>query len=96
VTHALQHELFARVRAAAARDAYRRETPVTLTLEDGRILEGVVDLAFEEAGRWTIVDYKTDWELAEGEARYRQQVAVYTSAVAAATGQPAAGVLVRV
>jgi ATP-dependent exoDNAse (exonuclease V) beta subunit len=97
VSHALQHELFARARAADARGVCRRETPITLTIDDGRILEGIVDLAFEDDGRWTVIDYKTDVELAsEGEARYRQQVALYTSAVAAATNRNAVGLLVRV
>ena len=46
---------------------------------------------------WTVVDYKTDRELAtEGEDRYRRQVALYATAIARATGRPARGVLVRV
>ena len=54
-------------------------------------------MAFEENGVWTVIDYKTDRELAAiGEDRYRRQVAFYASAVAQATGQPARGVLVRV
>jgi len=28
-------------------------------MSDGLIVEGVVDLAFEEQGKWTVVDYKT-------------------------------------
>ena len=34
----------------SARGACRRETPVTCTLPDGTLVEGVVDLAFEEHG----------------------------------------------
>jgi ATP-dependent exoDNAse (exonuclease V) beta subunit len=61
------------------------------------LVEGVVDLAFEEGGRWTVVDYKTDRELAAtGEEQYRRQVALYAQAVAQATGGQTAGVLVRV
>jgi len=97
VERVLTHEILVRARAADARGACRRETPVTYTLPDGALLEGVVDLAFEEAGEWTVVDYKTDRELAaSGEDRYRRQVAVYASAIAQATGQPAHGVLIRV
>jgi ATP-dependent helicase/nuclease subunit A len=93
----LGHELLARARAAAARGMCRRETPLTLSLADGTLVEGVVDLAFEESGAWTIVDYKTDRELAvSGEDRYRRQVALYASAIAQATGRPATGVLIRV
>jgi ATP-dependent helicase/nuclease subunit A len=86
-----------RARAAEARGACRRETPVTCMLPDGTMIEGIVDLAFEEQGGWTVVDYKTDRELAAaGEDRYRRQVALYASAIALATGQPANGVLIRV
>jgi len=92
------HELLVRARAAEGRGTCRRETPVACTLPDGTMIEGVVDLAFEEEGRgWTVVDYKTDRELAAiGEDRYRRQVALYAAAIAQATGRPASGVLVRV
>ena len=97
VTRVLAHELLARARRAAAEGRCRRETPLTLSLADGTLIEGVVDLAFEENGAWTIIDYKTDRELAAaGEERYRRQVALYASAVAQSTGKPAAGVLIRV
>jgi ATP-dependent exoDNAse (exonuclease V) beta subunit len=97
VERLLTHDVIVRARAADARGACRRETPVTYTLPDGTMLEGIVDLAFEEAGEWTVVDYKTDRELAaSGEDRYRRQVALYASAIAQATGQPAHGVLMRV
>jgi ATP-dependent exoDNAse (exonuclease V) beta subunit len=97
VHRVLQHSLLKRARDADARGACRRETPLTLTTADGVLVEGVVDLAFEERGRWTIVDYKTDRELLTiGEARYRQQVALYASAISDATGQPAEGLLLRI
>ena len=97
VERVLAHDLLARARNAVARGACRRETPVTCTLPDGMMVEGIVDLAFEEAGEWTVVDYKTDRELAaSGEDQYRRQVALYASAIAQATGQPAHGVLIRV
>jgi ATP-dependent helicase/nuclease subunit A len=95
VTRVLGHELMRRAARAAARGACRRETPVTMTLPDGTMMEGVVDLAFEEDGNWIIVDYKTDRELTGAEDAYRRQVAAYAAAVAAAVGAPASGVLVR-
>jgi ATP-dependent exoDNAse (exonuclease V) beta subunit len=71
VERAFAHDLLMRARRAAARGACRRETPVTLTLADGTLVEGVVDLAFEEGGEWTVVDYKTDREIATaGEEQY--------------------------
>jgi len=93
----LADDLMARARAADARGACRRETPVTCTLPDGTLVEGIVDLAFEERNVWTIVDYKTDREIAAaGEDRYRRQIALYASAIAEATGQSASAVLVRI
>jgi ATP-dependent exoDNAse (exonuclease V) beta subunit len=75
----------------------RRETPLTCTLADGTLVEGIVDLAFEEQTSWTVVDYKTDRELAAaGEERYKRQVALYATAIAQATGRSAVGVLVRI
>jgi ATP-dependent exoDNAse (exonuclease V) beta subunit len=97
VRRVLGHEVLHAARQADARHACRRETPITCTLGDGTMIEGIVDLAFEDGGRWTVVDYKTDRELASlGEDRYRRQVALYASAIAQATNQPARGVLVRV
>jgi ATP-dependent exoDNAse (exonuclease V) beta subunit len=97
VERLLAHDVLVRARAADARGACRRETPITFTLPDGSLIEGIVDLAFEEGGAWTVVDYKTDREIAAaGEERYRRQVALYASAIARATGQPAHGVLMRV
>jgi len=97
VRRVLDHQLLDRARAAEARQACRRETPVTCLVADGTMIEGIVDLAFEENGIWTVVDYKSDRELAAlGEDRYRRQVALYVSAIAQATAQPARGVLVRV
>jgi len=97
VVRLLTHPLLQRARTADAHGACRRETPVTLLTPDGLLVEGVVDLAFEESGCWTVVDYKTDRELeGVGEARYRRQVALYAAAIARATGGPASAVLVRV
>jgi ATP-dependent exoDNAse (exonuclease V) beta subunit len=96
VARVLGHELIARARRASGRAACRRETPVTVTMDDGTLVEGVVDLAFEEDGRWVVVDYKTDRELSSAEERYRRQVALYASAIAATTGKPTSAVIVRV
>ena len=97
VERVLAHDLLARARSADERGACRRETPVTLTLDDGTLVEGIVDLAFEEDGVWTVVDYKTDRDIATaGEEQYRRQLALYAAAIERATGAPAVGVLVRI
>ena len=96
VERVLQHELWHHARAADRRGACRRETPVTCEMVDGVTVEGIVDLAFEADGGWTVVDYKTDVEVApEGEARYARQVALYATAIARATAQPASAVILR-
>ena len=93
----LASPLLGRARASDARGGCRRESPVTCPMPGGTLVEGIVDLAFEENGAWIVVDYKTDRELTyEGEARYRRQIALYATAIAQATGCPASGVLVRV
>jgi ATP-dependent exoDNAse (exonuclease V) beta subunit len=96
IERVLSHDLLRRARAAAARGACRREAPVGLVTRSGTLIEGIVDLAFEEHGAWTVVDYKTDREIAaDGEERYRRQVALYAHAIAKATGKNATAVLVR-
>jgi ATP-dependent exoDNAse (exonuclease V) beta subunit len=93
----LGHDILRRAQAAAARGLCRRESPVVCTLPDGTLIEGFVDLAFEEDGKWTVIDFKTDREIgADGIERYRRQVAVYASAIQKATGQSATGMLVRI
>jgi ATP-dependent exoDNAse (exonuclease V) beta subunit len=98
VRRALGHPLLARAARAAGRGACRRETPISLPL-DGVIVEGVVDVAFEdeEGGPpgWTVVDFKTDVELAGRIEEYTRQVELYALAIAHATGKPARGVLLR-
>jgi ATP-dependent exoDNAse (exonuclease V) beta subunit len=89
----LAHDLMARARASAR---LRRETPITWTQKDGMLIEGVLDLAFDEHDGTTVVDFKTDHELSAGEARYRTQLQKYVDAVALATGKPARGVLFKV
>jgi ATP-dependent exoDNAse (exonuclease V) beta subunit len=97
VAAALRHPLLRRAARAAA---LRRETPVMLRRPDGGLAEGVVDLAFREESpdgpRWTVVDFKTDREIAERRAEYQAQVGLYVDAVGRATGEPAEGTLLVV
>ena len=64
--------------------------------KDGTLVEGVLDLAFDEGFETVVVDFKTDHELSAGEARYRAQLTQYVHAVSRATGRPASGVLFRI
>jgi ATP-dependent exoDNAse (exonuclease V) beta subunit len=94
---ALGHPILRRAAAGAPKGGLRRETPVLLAIDDGSLVEGVVDLAFREdtsefAG-WTVVDFKTDSEVAEFSARYIAQVRLYAHAVSVATGSLARGIV---
>ncbi|HJZ67269.1 MAG TPA: 3'-5' exonuclease, partial [Blastocatellia bacterium] len=97
VTRALTHPLLRRAAGAARASGCRRETPIAIKLEDGVLVEGIVDLAFVDAGSsaWTVVDFKTDFEIGGRLDEYRNQVALYASAVSQATGLDARGILLR-
>ncbi len=90
VQAALAHPL---LQAAAQARRTLREAPVTLPLPDGRVLDGVVDLAFFDGRCWTVVDFKTD---DASESRYVRQLQWYVYAIAQLTGSPARGVLLAV
>lgn len=95
VAAALAHPLLIRARDAAQRGRCRREAPITSMEPDGTLLEGVLDLAFEDADGWTIVDFKVQAELSGSLARYRRQVQAYASVVARVTERPVKAVLLR-
>ena len=63
---------------------------------DGVVVEGVVDAAFVDAHGWTVVDFKTDVEVAGRLQEYRRQVASYAEGVGRATGARVRGVLLRI
>ena len=86
VSAVLRHGLMARARASAS---VKRETPVSWVQKDGTLIEGVLDLAFDEGPATIVVDFKTDHELAAGEARYRAQLLQYVTPSSRATGRPA-------
>ena len=87
VAAALEHDVIARARAAERRGRCRRETPVTLVDADGTLVDGQVDLAFEEDGIWWVVDFKTDRDLERSLDVYLRQTALYARAIERATGQ---------
>ena len=68
------------VRAQRAEQVYR-EMPVTLRVDDKRVFEGVIDLAFVEQDRWVIVDFKTTQDLDAKRASYARQLQWYAYAV---------------
>jgi ATP-dependent exoDNAse (exonuclease V) beta subunit len=98
VTRALAHPLMRRAAAASLAGRCRRETPIAMRLEDGVIVEGIVDLAFvdeSDPGAWIVVDFKTDFEISGKLDEYREQVALYALAISRATRLAVKGVLLR-
>jgi ATP-dependent exoDNAse (exonuclease V) beta subunit len=94
VARVLAHEV-GLVAATAERDGRCwREMPVSCRLSNGLVLEGTVDLAYEERGQMVVVDYKTDHDVGESLDDYRRQVRAYATAVARATDRPVRGLIV--
>jgi ATP-dependent helicase/nuclease subunit A len=98
VQRALSHPLIRRAAAAEKSGQCRREVPVAFKLEDGVIVEGVVDLAFQEptpGSPWLVIDYKTDFEMKGRLEEYQHQVSLYALAISRATGLATEAVLLR-
>jgi ATP-dependent exoDNAse (exonuclease V) beta subunit len=85
VDAALRHPLLERARKSKL---CRRELPILLKLKENRILEGVIDLAFEENGTWHIVDFKTDAEIGPSRKRYENQLRWYALALSRLNQMP--------
>ena len=84
---AMQHPLLNPARAVDV----HREYPISVTLADGEIVEGTIDLAWSDGESWTVVDYKTG----RAEAHYKTQVQLYALALQRATGLPARAILLE-
>ena len=95
-TTVLAHPLLQRARAAAATGRCHREMPVTWRAPDGALVEGTIDLAFDDEQGATVVDFKTDRELDADAERYRRQLTIYCRALEALRGITPRGVLMRV
>nr|MDQ3348778.1 PD-(D/E)XK nuclease family protein [Acidobacteriota bacterium] len=96
VSTLLRDPLFDRVRQADRDGRCDRELPIAWTAPDGTMVEGTIDLAFEDAAGLTVVDFKTDRELSADLDRYRRQLSVYCQALSAFRQTTARGILARV
>ena len=96
VTGLLAHPLFTRVRAASAAGRCARECPLLWRTADGSLVEGTVDVVFEEDDALTVVDFKTDREPSDLKDQYERQLTLYCRAFAALRGRRVSGVLVGV
>ena len=93
VTDLVRSALGSELIAAAARSRYWRESYVGTLDDDGTVLEGYVDLIFEDpGGDLVVVDYKTDAVPAAAldtrVAYYQPQMQAYATCLQAATGRP--------
>ena len=93
---ALAQPLFARVRAASAAGRCARECPILWRAPDGSIVEGTVDVVFEEGDAVIVMDFKTDREPAELKDQYERQLTLYCRAFSELRSRRARGVLVRI
>jgi len=96
---ALAAPLMVEAQRAGQAGRLRREVPIAWEIDEGRIIDGVVDLAFFDGEAWQVVDYKTDDPsllASESLGAYQAQVSLYVRAIHAATGQPARGALLFV
>ena len=97
----LRHPLFDEVRAANTAGLCYRELPLIWQSPDGTLIEGTVDLAFEDRGeaeserRLVVLDFKTDRDRELDTERYRRQLAIYCRALMALQGGAARGILMR-
>ena len=93
VIAALAHPV---VSAARRSSDVRREVSLVDHLEDGTVIEGAIDLAYELDGVWQIVEFKTDLVIEENRPQYEAQTQAYVRAIGAATGMKARGVILKV
>ena len=92
----LASPLFERIREADQRGRCERELPIAWRADDGTLVEGTIDLAFEEADGLTVIDFKTDRELAADLGRYTRQLELYCRALGQARGSAARGLLMKI
>jgi ATP-dependent helicase/nuclease subunit A len=82
---ALAHPLIGRARNA---ERMHRELPIILKLENQKVLEGIIDLAFVDQGAWQIVDFKTDADISANQAHYKRQLHWYAKAISELNNAP--------
>ena len=96
VLRVLEHPLLRAAAGAAEHGGCYRETPVTLRLDTGALIEGHADLAYDSDGEIVVIDFKTDHELEGALDVYRRQVQIYAAAIARATGRRSRAVLMKI
>ena len=93
VSAALKHPL---ISAARNSSDVRREVSIVDHLDDGTVIEGVIDLAYLDGGVWQLVEFKTDLNIEENRLQHEAQAQAYVQAIGRATGLPGRAVILRV
>jgi ATP-dependent helicase/nuclease subunit A len=96
VASLLRSPLFERIRRAEQKGHCSRELPITWKTNDGTLVEGTIDLAFEDEHGLVVIDFKTDRELTTDLTRYTHQLAVYCRALGAVRRKEPHGILMRI
>jgi ATP-dependent exoDNAse (exonuclease V) beta subunit len=96
VAEVLAHPLLLQAQRCANAGQCHREVPITWIAPDGILLEGTIDLAFEDGEDLVVLDFKTDRELKSDFDQYRRQVDVYCRALSSVRHKTARGILLRV
>lgn len=82
-----------RVRSASKNGLFHAEQPFVLAEDredgDALLIQGIIDVYFEEDGELVVLDYKTDkvWRAAELVDRYQVQLQYYAKALERVTGK---------
>lgn len=89
----LHSNLGKRMRLAASKGVYFTEQPFVLGMEEGKetiLIQGIIDVYFEEEDGLVLLDYKTDrvYQKEELIARYKSQLDYYAEALRRLTGKP--------
>jgi ATP-dependent helicase/nuclease subunit A len=96
VQGALTHPVLAAAREALSEGRCHREAPFVLRLDDGRMLEGEMDLTYRDADGWVVVDFKTDASVDSRRERYEAQLSWYVFALGRIKDQTCRGILMAV
>jgi ATP-dependent helicase/nuclease subunit A len=78
------------IAAAETADLVYRELPFAVPIGEGVLATGRIDLAYRQAGEWTVIDFKTA-DLHDGVAAIQAhgaQLEVYSQALGTITGEP--------
>jgi ATP-dependent helicase/nuclease subunit A len=97
----IQSDIFSHMKAAAVNNKLYKESPFVLGMKASEVdesfpsdetilIQGVIDVYFEEAGSIVLLDYKTDSVNTEKELsdRYKTQLDYYGMAISRLTGLP--------